>query len=195
MNTYQTNPVPTPESIWAILQETAKLQQENERKREENERDLKAKFAETDRRMQELQKAVGSITNNYGSFAEEYFFNSFEKGEKNFFGKKFDEITKHLSLFWKGLQDEYDIVMYNDDAVAIIEVKFKAHINDIETVLKKAETFKILSPNHKDFKIYLGLVSMSFYPELELACKENGIAVIKQVGDTVVILDEGLKAY
>ena len=205
MNTNQkiSSSVPTPESVWAFMQENDRRLSEKFAKiaqmQAENERILTEKQAETDRIVKEtsknIDKILGKWGNNLGSFAEEYFFNSFEKGEKNFFGKKFDEITKHLSLFWKGLQDEYDIVMYNDDAVAIIEVKFKAHINDIETVLKKAETFKILSPNHKDFKIFLGLASMSFYPELELACKEKGIAVIKQVGEKVVIIDEGLKAY
>jgi hypothetical protein len=36
---------------------------------------------------------------------------------------------------------------------------------------------------------------MSFYPELEQKCINEGIAVIKQVGDTVVINDTNLKAY
>jgi len=85
--------------------------------------------------------------------------------------------------------------MYNHAAVAIIEVKYKAHVNDIPVVLKKAETFRILFPNYKDFKIYLGLASMSFYPELEEECINQGIAVIKQIGDTVVINDKHLKVF
>jgi hypothetical protein len=36
---------------------------------------------------------------------------------------------------------------------------------------------------------------MSFYPELEDECKKNGIAVIKQVGETVVIYDEHIKTF
>ena len=79
--------------------------------------------------------------------------------------------------------------------MAIIEVKYKAHTNDIPTVLKKAETFRILYPEYKDFKIYLGLASMSFYSELEQECIEQGIAVIKQIGDKVVINDTNLKAF
>jgi hypothetical protein len=62
-------------------------------------------------------------------------------------------------------------------------------------VLKKAETFRVLFPDYKDFKIYLGLASMSFYPELEQECINEGIAVIKQVGDTVVINDKYLKIF
>ena len=77
----------------------------------------------------------------------------------------------------------------------IIETKYEAHINDVPKVLKKAETFRILCPDHKDFKIYLGLASMVFYPELEQTCKEEGIAIIKQVGDMVVIDDGHLRVF
>jgi hypothetical protein len=209
----------TPETIWAILQETAKSQKETERivqetvkSQKETEQIMKeterivqetAKSQketeriakENEKRMKELQKTVGGMANNQGSFAEEYFFNSFENGQKNFFGEKFDDVKKQLKNFWQGIEDEYDIVLYNHTSVALIEVKYKAHVKDIPVVLKKAETFRILFPNYKDFKIYLGLASMSFYPELEQECISEGIAIIKQVGDTVVINDEHLKTF
>jgi hypothetical protein len=173
-----TNEAPaTPESVWALLREIAVSQAENAKQ------------------IKELQKTVGGITNNQGSFAEEYFFNSFEKGKQNFFGEKFEEIAKNLTNFWQGLKDEYDIVLFNHTSVALIEVKYKAHLNDIPNVLKKAESFRILFPHYKDFRIFLGFASMSFYPELEQACIEQGIAVIKQVGDTVVINDRNLKVF
>ena len=165
----------TPESIWAILQEVSQSQKENAQQ------------------IKELQKTVGGIANNQGAFAEEYFFNSFEKGKQNFFGERFDDVKKNL----KGTEtnDEYDIVMLNGNSLGIIEVKYKAHENDIPSVLKKAGTFRANFPKYKDFKIYLGLASMSFYPELEQECIKQGIAVIKQVGDTVVINDSNLKVF
>ena len=181
----------TPETVWAIFQEVAQSQKETDRKMQETDRQMQ----ETDRRMKELQKTVGGWANNHGAFAEEYFFNSFENGKTNFFGEKFDEIAKHLKNRWQGVEDEYDIVLYNHTSVALIEVKYKANINDIPNVLKKAETFRLLFPQYKDFKIYLGFASMSFYPELEEECINQGIAVIKQVGDTVVINDKNLKVF
>jgi hypothetical protein len=36
---------------------------------------------------------------------------------------------------------------------------------------------------------------MSFYPELEQECIKEGIAVIKQVGDAIVINDKHLKVF
>jgi hypothetical protein len=85
--------------------------------------------------------------------------------------------------------------MFNHQSLAIIEVKYKAHKKDIPIVLKKAENFRFLFPNYKDYKIYLGLASMSFYEELEEECIQEGIAVIKQTGDTVIINDQNVKAF
>jgi hypothetical protein len=175
----------------------------------ENDRFIREKFAETDRQIKEtdrqmqktdlkiekLQELMGGWSNSHGSFAEEYFYNSFENGDKNFFGENFDEIEKNLKPKNIKLKDEYDIVMYNHNAVAIVEVKFKARVKDIPMVIKKAETFRILCPDYKDFKIYLALASLSFGKELEKQCLKQGIAVIKQVGETVVIHDAHLKLF
>jgi len=195
-------PPATPESVWAILQETAKLHKESkvewEKYRIEAEKyriEAEKSRIEAEKKWKELSKQLGGMTKSQGDFAEEYFFNAFESGKKNFFGEKFDEIDKNLKSHWQGLKDEYDIVLYNHAAVAIIEVKYKARVDDIPQVLKKAETFRILFPHYKDFKIYLGLASLSFYPELEQECINEGIAVIKQVGDTVVINDKHLKVF
>jgi hypothetical protein len=162
------------------------------KKREEAEKKSKEDF---DRRWKKIDETIGSWANNYGFIAEEYFFNSFERGKKNFFGEKFNEITKGLKGRINKLEDEYDIVMFNGSSIAIVETKYKAHVNDVPQVLKKAETFRILFPYHKDLKIYLGLATMAFYPELEQACINKGIAVIKQVGETVIIHDEHLKVF
>ena len=189
---HTSKPLPaTPESVWAILRENAQLMQELRESQEKTDRLMQ----ENAKRMKELQEQIGGMAHNQGAFAEEYFINSFKNGKTNFFGENFDEIAQHLKNRLQGVEDEYDIVLYNHVSVAIIEVKYKAHIKDIPAVLKKAETFRILFPQYKDFKIYLGLASMSFYSELEQECIEQGIAVIKQVGDTVIINDAHLKVF
>ena len=180
--------VATPESVWAALREVAERQKENDRQMEKSR-------AEFDRRIQKLEEITSGISANQGFFAEEYFFNSFEKGNRNFFGEKFDRITKNAKPLDVVAEDEYDIVFVNCEAVGIIEVKYKAHENNIPNVLKKATTFRANFPNYANHRIYLGLASMAFYPEVEEECKKAGIAVIKQVGETVVIHDEHLKAF
>jgi hypothetical protein len=238
-NLQQAQPAPTPETIWAILERTAQLQEEHRLEMKERDRMLTEKFAESDRflterfaeterilkesraeadrflterfaeterifkqnaeaaekRMKALEELTGNWSNNHGAFAEEYFFNSFEQNKRNFFGEKFDDIDKNVKGIKKNFKDEYDILLVNGKSVGIIEVKFKAHKNDIPKVLKKAQTFRVNFPEYANHQVYLGLATMSFYGELENACKEAGIAIIKQVGDTVVICDEHLKVF
>jgi uncharacterized coiled-coil protein SlyX len=210
-------PVATLESVWAAFRETDRQIKENIRsltekqaetdrqikeysrslteKQAETDRQLKESGAAFDRRMKKMDEQVGSWSNNHGAFAQEYFFNSFENGRNNFFGEKFDDIEEEVKGIEKGFKDEYDILMINGEAVGIVEVKYKAHENDIPKVLRKAQTIRVNFPKFKNHKVYLGLATMAFYPELEEACIKNGIAVVKQMGDTVVINDEHLKAF
>jgi hypothetical protein len=149
-----------------------------------------------ERRMKKLDDRYGSHSDNLGSFAEEYFFNSFKKGERNFFGEKFDDIERNLKAGLNEIvKDEYDIILMNGTSVAIVEVKFKAHINDLPKVVKKAETFRKNYPKYENHRIFLGLASMAFYPDLEKKCIGEGIAIVKQVGDSVFVFDEHLKAF
>ena len=124
---------------------------------------------------------------------ENYFYNTFEQGKRNFFGEEFYELRKNVG----GLKiaAEYDFILINGQSVAIIEVKYKAHENDISKVLKKAITFRANFPEYQNHKIYLGLASMAFYPELEHACIDNGIAIVKQLGDTIVLNYDNLRTY
>jgi len=200
-NSIQTS-APTPESVWAILQETNRTLDRIALRQVENERVLTEKFAEVvqlqkenEQKFKKMRQDIGYLGRSQGSFAEEYFFNAFEKGQQNFFGKNFDKIERNLKESSDELNSESDIVLYNADSVAIIEVKFKLRQDHIAELFKKVETFKIINPDYKDFKIYLGLASLIFPKNIERECLKKGIAVIKQVGDTVVIIDEGLKAY
>jgi hypothetical protein len=149
----------------------------------------------TDEKLERMGISLGNITNNTGSITEEYFFNClFEKPVLG--GVKYDKVRRNISGVGLKSEDEFDIVMYNGDSIALIECKSKAHKNDLTKLIeKKADNFKDVFPNFKDYKIYLGLASFSFYPELEELAKENGVAILKQKGDMVEIEADNLKAY
>ena len=190
-------PTATPESVWAALQESDRQRKENERflieRQAETDRQLKKISADFDRRMKKFEEMNGGLSNNQGMFAEEYFFNSFENGKQNFFGEKFDSIKKNI----KGVEydDEYDILLINGKSIAIVEVKFRARDKDVAKVLKKAKSFRINYPKYQNHRVYLGLAALTFDKGIEDDCKENGIAIVKQVGDTVIINDEHLKVF
>ena len=187
----------TPEIVWALLREITEkdAKRDAERKVEADRKidEVWKQIEKTEKQIEKTNQLLGGMSYNQGRFAEEYFFNSFEKGKKNFFGEKFDDIKNNL----KGMEadDVYHIVMLNEQSVGIVEVKFKAHENDIPKVLRKANSFRVNFAEYKNHTIYLGLATMAFYPELEQACKDSGIAIIKQSGNTIIICDEHLKAF
>jgi len=193
------------ETVLASLKETGERFKETEQRFKDTEQRFKdterlikenaEQMKDTDRRMKKLQKTLGEWADNHGAFAEDYFFNSFEDGKQNFFGEEFDEIEKNYKGIKKGYRDEYDILLLNGKSVGIVEVKFKAHTNDVPKILRKAETFRVNFPDYEKHQVYLGLATLAFYPELEEECIDKGIAIIKQVGDTVVINDAHLKIF
>ena len=180
----------TPESVLAIVREVALSIKASEAQFKQEMAESRAEF---DRRMKRLDESIGGVSNSNGLFAEEYFFNSFEKGNRTFLGETFDDIERNV----KGLEskDEYDIVFINGKSVGIIEVKYKGRLDDIPKILNKANTFRTNYPKFQNHKIYLAMASMTFHQRLEDECRKEGIAIVKQVGDTVVINDEHLKAY
>jgi len=201
------------DSVWTALQETDRvlserfaetdrLFKETDRKMQETDRIVKENAlqieksrADYERRMKKFEETMGSWSNNHGSFAEEYFFNSFENGKQNFFGEKFDEIEKNAKGIKEDFRDEYDILLINGKSVGIIEVKFKAHKDHIPKVLNKVVTFRENFPYYASHQVYLGLATLTFDKDVERECIDRGIAVIKQVGDAVVINDEHLKVF
>ena len=202
MSKLSKNSAPTYESVWAAFKETDRKMQETfmqmketDRQMQETDRKIKEYQENYERRMTNMEKLTGAWSFNHGCFAEDYFFNSFAEGRRNFFGETFNEIRRKIKPFEEEPIAEYDIVLLNCTSVAIIEVKFKAHENDIAKVLKKAQSFRGFYPDFKDYKLYLGLASMAFYPELEQKCMNEGIAIIKQVGDNVIMNDKHLKVF
>ena len=161
-----------------------------------------AKFAETEAQMKRTDATLervgirlGNMSDNNGSHAEDYFFNSLEK-KPVLGGITYDSVNRNVHAVRFRLEDEYDIVMYNGNSIALIECKYKAHENDVRKLIeKKVYNFKQLFPYYQDYDIYLGIASFSFYPELEDYAKQNGVAILKQKGDTVEIEADNLKVY
>ena len=203
MRSKNTLPKATFESAWALIQENAEslkiMKKEAAKERKEfresmkvNEKEQK-EFRET---MKALQKEVGGISNSNGAMAESYFVNRFTKSMQ-FAGQKYDEISPNLSRKIKSLnlQCEYDLVLYNCSSVVIIEIKYKADKDDIEELLEKAPIFKKLYPQYANFDMYLGLAALHFNKKVEKESIKQGVAVIKQIGDAMVINDSYLKVF
>jgi hypothetical protein len=206
-----TNTSLTYESVLSLIREMAAKLDKSQAKFEQEMADSRAERIEAEarfakemaeanakweRRMKNLDEKMGGVTNSNGLFAEEYFYNCFESGQQTFFGEKFDTIERNLKTGLNEIiKDEYDIVFLNGKTIGIVEVKYKGRLEDIPKIIKKAETFRINYPQYKNHQIYLAFATMIFNKRIEDECIKEGIAIVKQVGDTVVVNDEYLKTF
>jgi hypothetical protein len=178
------------------MQETDRRMQETDRRMQETDRQMQ----ETDRKLKELGIHVAGIGDSNGMFAEEYFFNSL-RSKMEFAGVNFDDISRKFKLLRKTLdgkriEDQFDIVLLNGDAVALIEVKYKARNDDLSKMVnQKIPNFKFLFPEYANHIIYLGLGGFSFEENVDNGAKELGIGLLKQVGETIEYETSWVRAY
>ena len=146
--------------------------------------------------LKKLGQQIGGVSNSNGDMAEEFFFNALYHGKREMFGEKFDDVIKDIKVGFRGYEDQYDVVLMNGRSTCVVEVKYKADSADLPPkVIRKAQTFRQNFPQHSAKKLFLALAAMSIHPLTEQACIDNGIAIIKQLGDTIVIHDESLKTF
>jgi hypothetical protein len=176
-----------------MKESSERFDREMKESRAEFDQRMKESSEKFDRKMESISEQMGGWGKTQGLFAEEYFFNSFEKGQQNFFGEKFDKILARAKGHIK--EDEYDILLVNGHTAGVIEVKFKARKDDIPKILKKVDTFRANFPEYKNHRLYLAMATLVIHSALERECIKQGIAVIKQAGDKVIIYDEHLKAF
>jgi len=155
------------------LKETSKLQQETG-----------AQLKETDRKLDKVAKMLGGISANQGDIAEEFFYNSFIK-DNHLGSLAFDDITKSMAKHRGKIQEEYDLFLTNGDAIAIIEVKYKAHIEDIVKLERKFNHFKKLFPIYQDYKLYGAMASFHFNQETKDELLKQGYFVVERSGDLI----------
>ena len=153
--------------------------------------------AEYEKWKKEMQRYVGGISESNGDMAEEMIYNSLEKN-KTFAGIKFDKIERNVNMKINllDLAGEYDVVLKNGDTLAIIETKYKVKQKDVSKFLDvQVPKFRKLFPAFNDYKIILGIGGMSFEDKAINEAKENGVGIIKIVGDKVEYQTEKIKIY
>jgi hypothetical protein len=156
---------------------------------------LQEESAKTELQLKRTMEILSNVGHNNGEFAEYYFYNALRE-TMTLGGVKYDFIEKSIHQRSKRVQDEFDVVMYNGNSIALIECKYKAHQKDLTTLVEsKTQNFKLLNPDYADYAIYCGLASFIFYPELEAHAQELGVAILKQQGNIMTINATNLTAY
>ena len=183
----------TPDNVWAAMKELIESQKETDKQMKETDRQIK----ELKEGIKEVNQMIGGMGNSNGMFAEEFFFNAIKYGDKKLFGEQFDDCIYSSKRYIKAKQTkgEQDVLLINGSAVALIEVKYKARREDIQKLLNRLPVFKTLYPQYQSHRIYLGLAAMSFEDNVEADTISEGIAIVKQIGDAVLISSENIKVF
>ncbi len=159
----------------------------DERSKEADERLAKLeKFIDKETKdTKKLKQMIFGIGKNQGLVAEEFFQNSI-KSTKRVGGIQYDMMYENLNKSARDLEAEYDIVLVNGNELAIIEVKYNAHQNDLDKLLNvQYPRFKKLYPEYKDYKHHLGLASFHMYDNVKEEALKNNVMVLQRRGDVV----------
>ena len=138
----------------------------------------------TDEKLERIGINLGNIGKNQGDVAEEFFFQSLIKD--NHLGKiHFDDVVKNMEKHRGQIQEEYDLVMTNGDAIAVVEVKYKAHTNDLDKLDRKMRNFKKLFPIYQAFKQYGAIAAFHINDDAKQEALRRGYFVLQRSGDLV----------
>ena len=67
----------------------------------------------------------------------------------------------------------------------MIEVKYKAHLNDLDKLDRKVANFKKLFPIYKNYDLYGGLASFHINDDAKEEALSRGYFVLQRSGDVV----------
>jgi len=138
----------------------------------------------TDEKLERLGIHLGGITQNQGDVAEEFFLNSLAN-DTRLGSIHFDDIAKNMNKRKGQLQEEYDIVMTNGNAIAVVEVKYKARVNDLQKLERKLRHFKQLFPLYQTHKLYGALAAFHINDDVKCEALERGYFVLQRCGDVI----------
>jgi len=178
----------------------AKWLEENEMERAKRQEEAERKSAELRDSIKETQKILSGMGVSNGMVAEELVYRSLQKN-MTFGGVVFDRISYplHQSITLpdgKKVEGEFDVVLLNGTSAAIIDVKYRVRKEDIAYLVDvQMPKFKVVLPQYKDYKMYLGLGGMAFEKDTEQEALQRGIGVLRLNDDFVEVRDEGVKVW
>lgn len=164
--------------------EQLKLTEESIKRTDEQMKRTDEQMKRTDEKLKRLGITLGSVTNNQGDVAEEFFFQSLIK-DNRLGSIRFDDVVKNMEKHRGKIQEEYDLVMTNGDALAVVEVKYKAHHNDLDKLDRKMRHFKQLFPIYQGFKQYGAIASFHINDEVKSEALRRGYFVLQRSGELV----------
>ena len=159
-----------------------------------------AQIKETDIQLAKTEAAVEKLSNeirnhigNDSQSDEEYFYQTLAKNMR--LGNiQYDEIGRNIRL--NANSPEFDIVLYNGNTIGLIEVKKKAHVDEVRSMAEsKIKAFKRMLPHYANHQFYFGVATMVSYADLISLAKEQGIYLLTQQGNQLAYLNDEVRVF
>jgi len=197
----------TADEVWQLLGELIQSQKETDRLLQEQSQESDRRFQETDRRFQEtdrrfreterllkeqsqrVDEQLGKLGNRLGEFVE---WQVRPAAVRLFQERGIDvtELSSDLSV-QKGDEGlEIDLLVVNGSEAIAIEVKSKLTQADVDEHLERLDKFKKLLPRYQSLKILGAVAAMVTPSEVARYAYRQGLFVIAQSGDNLVILND-----
>ncbi len=178
------------DDVWKMFQETDKKFQETDKKFAENREQLKETgklVKETTRNVKEVSKIVGGMGNTQGNVTEDFFKGAL-KDAKCLAGIKYN-YHGQLKKSNGTVKGEYDIVLFGEDAIAVVEVKHKLMPADVDDFhRRRLPRFKTLFPEYNDKKLVGALAGMTIDPDAKNQALALGYLLLTQAGQKIKVI-------
>ena len=168
-----------------MQKETDRLQKETDRIQKETDRIQKETSLQMKRTDEKINK-LGGLGANIGESTEVFFYHGF-KESPSLNGVAFEETVHNI----RARRGQYDIVLYGQNCVAVIEVKHKFHPKDVQFFVdKNLPKFKKIFPEHKNDTLYGAIAGFVVPQDAVDIAVEAGLFVFCQSGNNMKSLND-----
>ncbi len=208
----------TADDVWRLLgeltaaqketerrfQETERKFQESDRRFQETERFIKELSQETDRQMQaaiqenkrvnrqlsqQLSKQLSDLGGAWGRFVEDLVAPACERlfVER---GIPVEQVSQRVKRRRQGDTLEIDVLVVNQGHVLAVEVKSSLSDSDVKEFVADLERFRDFFPEYADMQLYGAVAGIGIEAGADRYAYRQGLFVLAQSGETVVILND-----
>ena len=158
-----------------------------------------AQIARTDKEINKLLRSTKELHSNVRNEAEaceQRFIASLRRQKLVIAGVTFDEIYSNQKKDRKGEHIELDGLLVNGDSIAILEVKKRLHLNDVEKVRDNLiGRFRKLYPEHQNKRLMVLVAGDNINNDAAAAALEAGFIVLSFKARRLQMQDQQLRYY
>lgn len=179
----------TADDVWRMLAELVQSQKETDRRFQETDR----RFQETERLIKEqnrqLSEQLGKLGNRLGEFVE---WQVRPAAVRLFRERGIDVHEFYADVSVKRADGclEIDLLVVNTTEAILIEVKSKLTQRDVDDHVQRLAKFKHFMPRYQDVRALGAVAAMVVTDEVTNYAYRQGLFVLAQSGDTVIILND-----